>query len=66
MKQKNRYISGIIYMVTFMLPCICWPLAFMLMWVDRSMVMTDSSGSTMSSDRPSLGTRVRSMPRKVI
>ncbi len=34
MKQKNRYISGIIYMVSFMLPCICWPEAFMLMWVD--------------------------------
>ena len=40
------YISGIIYMVSFMLPCICWPEAFILMWVDRNMVMTDSSGST--------------------
>ena len=51
-------------MVTFMLPCICWPEAFMLMWVDRNMVTTDSSGSTRSSDRPICGMRVRSMPRK--
>ena len=64
MKQKNRYISGIMYMVSFMLPCICWPEAFMLIWVDRSMVMTDSSGSTISRDRPICGMRVRSMPRK--
>ena len=40
------------YMVSFMLPCICWPEAFMLMCVDRNMVMTDSSGSTISRDRP--------------
>ena len=25
-------------MVAFMLPCICWPEAFMLMWVEMNMV----------------------------
>ena len=38
----------------------------MLMWVDRNMVTTDSSGSTRSRDRPIWGTRVRSMPKKLM
>ena len=31
-------------MVSFMLPCISWPLAFMLMWVDRNMVTIARTG----------------------
>ena len=43
-KQKKTYIRGIIYMVSFMLPCISWPEAFMLMWVEMNMVTTARMG----------------------
>ena len=55
-------------MVSFMLPCISWPDAFMLMWVEMNMVTTARMGKIsrgrLSAARLYCGTRVRSMPKK--
>ena len=65
MKAIQTNIRLIIQGIHFMLPCISWPLDFMMMMLLRAMVTTLRMGNSSRMLKASSGLTVRSMPRNM-